>query len=141
MILWDVNLWVHAFRQESPLHETARFDMESSFHSAEPFIFCPNIAVSFLRLVTNPRIFVQPSTSIEAWAFIDAFSSQPSARESSIDAMTMGIFKHITLINRTSGNTIPDDLLAALAIRHDAVLHTADRGFARYEGIRLEFIS
>jgi len=141
MILWDVNLWVYAFRADSPLHAAARDDMENAVHTAEPFLFCPNIAVSFLRLVTNPRIFVQPSDIFEAWTFIDSLSTQPSARDSGMDPMTMGIFKHITLVNRSGGNTIPDDLLAALAIRHDAVLHTADRDFLRYEGLQTKLIT
>jgi len=55
VILWDVNLWVYAFRSDSPMHETA--------------LFCPYVVTSFLRLVTNPRIFSQPSRVEEAWGF------------------------------------------------------------------------
>jgi predicted nucleic acid-binding protein len=34
------------------------------------------------------------------------------------------------------GNTVPDAYLAALAIEHDAEWYTADRGFARFPGLR-----
>jgi len=54
MILWDVNIWVYAFRSDSPLHKVAREHMETVLNSAESFMYSPNIAVSFLRLVTNP---------------------------------------------------------------------------------------
>jgi predicted nucleic acid-binding protein len=30
VILWDVNLWVYAFRSDSPLHEIARGELEGS---------------------------------------------------------------------------------------------------------------
>jgi predicted nucleic acid-binding protein len=33
------------------------------------------------------------------------------------------------------GNLVPDAWIAALAISHGARLATADRGFARYEGL------
>jgi len=34
------------------------------------------------------------------------------------------------------GNTVPDAYLAALAIEHDAEWYSADRGFARFPGLR-----
>ena len=60
--------------------------------------------------------------------------------ETAVDAMTMGVFKHITLVHQSRGNAIPDDLLAAIAIRNDDTLYTADSGFAKYEGLLLELI-
>ena len=140
MILWDVNLWVYAFRSDSPLHDAARAELDDASGSGEAYLFCPEVAVSFLRLVSNPRIFVHPSRIDEAWAFVDVLESRPRAVRAGIDPMTYGVFKHVCLVSKAAGNIVPDALLAAIAIRHDAVLVTADRGFARFEGLNRRFL-
>ena len=140
MRLWDVNLWVYAFRSDSPAHEKARASIQSALDRRESFLFAPGIAVSFLRIVTNPRIFVEPSPIAEAWLFVDALESHPAAVLADMDPMAFGVFKHLCLVVDAAGNAIPDAYLAALAIRHDAVFVTADRSFAAFKGIELEFV-
>jgi len=140
MKVWDVNLWVYAFRPDSPLHEAAHASLQATMGKRESFIFSAGIAASFLRLVTDPRIFKQPSTAAEAWLFIDAVESHPSAMHVEMDSMAFGIFKHLCLVANSAGDEIPDAYLAALAIRQDAILVTADRGFKRYKGLELELL-
>ncbi len=140
MILWDVSLWVHAFRSDSPLHYAARRELEESPDAGDAFLFSPHVAASFLRLVTNPRVFADPSDLAEAWAFVDVLESRARAVRVEVDLMTFGIFKHLCLVSRAAGNEIPDALLASMAIRHDATLVTADRRFERYEGLPMRII-
>lgn len=140
MILWDVNLWVYAFRADSVLHGPAFHEIDAGSRAVEPFLFCPHVAASFLRLVTNPRIFREPSSSAEAWQFVDALESRASAVRVDFDAMAWGVFKHVCLVSSSIGNRVPDALLAALAIRHDATLVTADRGFERFAGLSCRII-
>ena len=140
MIFWDVNLWVYAFRADSPLHEAARNELEESAQAGDSFLFCPHVAASFLRLVTNSRIFVHPSALEEAWAFVDVLEARAHAIKVEVDQMTFGIFKHLSLVSRTLANEIPDALLASLAIRHDATFVTADRRFERYDGLPLRIL-
>ncbi|MCK5156386.1 MAG: PIN domain-containing protein [Spirochaetales bacterium] len=140
MILWDVNLWVYSFRQDSPYHEDSRKILQEGLLGRIQFLFSPQIAASFLRLVTNPKIFREPSPPDEAWAFIEALENLPNASFTEIDEMTFGIFKHLSLIHSAKGNEVPDILLAAMSIRHDAVLATADRGFSRFKELKLQFL-
>ncbi len=140
MILWDVNLWVYAFRSDSPQHQAARLEIDSESRTGEGYLFSPHVAASFLRLVTNPRVFVEPSGIAEAWEFVDSLEGRPRALRADIDAMTWGVFKHVCLVTRAAGNSIPDALLASLAIRHDATLVTADRSFQRIEGLACRFL-
>jgi toxin-antitoxin system PIN domain toxin len=140
MIFWDVNLWVYAFRPDSPLHGVSRDEIEAGCADPNGFLFCPSVAASFLRLVTNRGIFSHPSQPSEAWDFIDALQFHPLARFGAVDEMTLGIFKHICLLNKSAGNEIPDALLAALATRYDCRFVTADTGFTKYAGLELKLI-
>jgi Predicted nucleic acid-binding protein, contains PIN domain len=140
MRLWDVNLWVYAFRSDSPLHTRALASMQSSLDRRESFVFTPGVAATFLRLVTNSRIFKEPSPISEAWLFVDALESHPAALLADMDPMAFGIFKHLCLVADAAGNDIPDAYLAALAIRQDAVFVTADKAFERFKGLELELI-
>lgn len=140
MRLWDVNLWVYAFRADSPMHGKVRALLLKALEAREPFLFCPVVASSFIRLVTNPRILKSPSEDREAWAFLDYLETHPAAVFAPSDAMAFGIFKHLCLVSAARGNGVPDAFLAALAIRYDAVLITADSGMRKWPGLSLEFI-
>ena len=140
MKLWDVNLWVYAFRSDSPLHAKALASMQDSLDRNQSFVFSPGIASSFLRLVTNSRIFKEPSPISEAWLFVDALESHPAALHADMDPMAFGIFKHLCLVADAAGNDIPDAYLAAIAIRQDASFVTADKAFKRFKGLELEII-
>jgi toxin-antitoxin system PIN domain toxin len=140
MILWDVNLWVYAFRADSPFHEAARDELEGSSRAGNSFLFSPHVAASFLRLVTNSRIFAHPSPLEEAWTFVNVLEAREYAVKVDVDPMTFGIFKHLSLVSRASGNEITDALLASIAIRHDATFITADRRFEHYDGLPLRML-
>lgn len=140
MILWDVNLWVYAFRSESPLHATARAELDAGSSTGAAYVFSPLVAASFLRLVTNRRIFVNPSPLEEAWAFVDVLSQRSAAVRVDVDPVTWGIFKHLCLVAGAVGNDVPDAVLAAIAIRHDATLVTADRRLGRFAGLTCRFV-
>lgn len=140
LILWDVNLWVYAFRPDSPRHEDARAVMEQDLESPEGCIFVPNVAASFLRLVTNPRIFVHPSDPKQAWGFIDYIETHPQCVYREIDDMAFGIFKHICLVNTIAGNKVPDAFLAAAAIRYNCAFVTYDGAFNNYSGLNVRLL-
>ena len=140
LILRDVNVWVYAFRQDSPYHTIARNDIERDIENGVPFIFSRTVASSFLRIVTNQKIFVKPSSLGEAWGFVDVLAEQPEAIMGDIDEMTFGLFKHMSFVHDICGNQIPDAMLAALAMRYDAELRTFDRGFAKYKGLNFAFL-
>jgi toxin-antitoxin system PIN domain toxin len=133
--LWDVTLWVYAFRADSPLHAHVRPHLIQALDAGEPFLFCPSAASSFLRIVTNPRIFKEPSEWREAWTFIDWLEGHPAAVFAEFDAMAFGIFKHLCLVNGARGNEVPDPFFAALALRHGASLVTADIGMKKWQGV------
>ncbi len=141
MNLWDVNLWVYAFRKDSPMHRVVYSRLSESLAARTAFVFSPGVAAAFIRIVTNPKIFMQPSSLEDAWTFIEYLDTHPSAVHAEVDTMAFGIFKHLCLVSEVTGNGVPDALLAALALRHDAVLLSADRDFRRFAGLRFELVT
>jgi len=141
LILWDVNLWVYAFRPDSPCHENVRQAIEQDLQSPEGCIFVPNVAASFLRLVTNPKIFIHPSDPKEAWSFIDYIETHPQSVYREIDDMVFGIFKHICLVHTIAGNEVPDAFLAAAAIRYNCDFVTYDKAFKKYSGLNVRLLT
>ena len=140
MILWDVNILVYAFRSDSPLHSEARNCVEGTLSEAAAFLYCPSIAASFLRLVTNARIFLTPSDLGEGWMFLDYLERRPSAYFADIDERTYALFRHLTLVGGSRGNDVPDALLAETALRHDALLVTADTALSRFPGLSIKIV-
>ena len=141
MILWDVNLLVYAFRTDSPYHERARKIIERDRIKSERFLISAVIASSFVRIVTNPRIFLKPSDLGEAWRFLEFIEADALSQHATIDAETYALFKHLCLVSGAKGNVVPDAFLAATAVRYGARLVTADRGFSRFPGLNTEVVS
>jgi predicted nucleic acid-binding protein len=75
-----VDLLVAASRSDHPHHPTARQYLEqalaASAHGAS-FRVMPMVVASFLRLVTSPRIFKEPTPIDSAVAFVDAVLGAP----------------------------------------------------------------
>jgi len=140
VILFDVNVLVYAFRVDSPLHESAKSILEKAL-SEENSISFPSIGASFLRLVTNPKIFVHPSPPLEAWSFLDALTGRKRFQWKNLDEEVWKYFRQLSLSTEATGNIVPDALLAAAALRYDCTLSTFDRGFSRFGGLKVKFLN
>jgi len=71
----DINVLVAASRSDHPNHSVARERLEEAIEACEgggSIEILPMVAAGFLRLVTNVRVFPDPSPIKEAVAFIDA---------------------------------------------------------------------
>ena len=90
----------------------------------------PMVAASFLRLVTNPRIFVQPTPIEDAVKFLDALLAVPG-----IDMPVTGgewpILRRFCMMQRLTANDVPDAWLAAAVIAHSEHLVTFEADFKK----------
>ena len=89
-----------------------------------------------IRLVTNHRIYRNPSNPTAVLSFCDAILDAPAAMKVRPGERHWGIFHGLVSRHGLRDNDIPDAHLAALALEQGAMLVTTDRGFARYEGLR-----
>lgn len=136
MILPDINLWVYAHRPDMEQHEACAPLMERIAAGDEPFAFATLTVASFVRIVTNPRVYDDPSPTADALRFIDELRKSPVCRWIEPGPRWWRIFGVLCREGGAKGNLVPDAALAALAIEHGCELLTADRGFGRYPGLR-----
>ena len=136
MLLLDVNICVYAFRRESRGHQEAKAWLEQALSGPEPVGLPEQVLASMIRLVTNHRIYQDPSTPATVLSFCDAILNAPASMRVRPGARHWDIFRGLVSRHGLRGNDIPDAYLAALALEQGATWVTTDRGFARYEGLR-----
>ncbi len=138
MILVDANLLVYAHVSSLPQHEAARAWLDARLNGTAPVGLPWPSLLSFLRLVSNPRVFERPEPMQDAWRqvieWLDCSPSwvpTPTERHQEV----LG-----PLLAHAAGrpNLVPDAHLAALAIEHGLVLCSTDADFSRFPGLRWE---
>lgn len=136
MILPDVNILVYGFRSDLPQHPSSRAWLESVRSGPEPLGLADEVLTSFLRLVTNPKIFADPVAITDVLSFTKALRQTPNCRTLVPTRATWEQFAALASKDPyIAGNLVPDAWLAALAMSNGARLATADAGFARYRGL------
>ena len=136
MILPDVNVYLHAFREASPDHARYRQWLTAAFAADEPVAVVDIVMSGFVRIATHPRVFDPPATLGAAFEFAKAVRAQPSAIAVNPGARHWSIVEKLCVSTSAKGNLVPDAYLAALAIEQGAELISADRDFARFSGLR-----
>jgi uncharacterized protein len=91
----------------------------------------------FLRVVTHPRVFTQPTPLSKALAFCEVLRSQPNGTVLSPGPRHWRIFTGLCAEAGARGNLVPDAYLAALAIETGSEWITTDGDYRRFKGLRL----
>ena len=136
MELLDVNVLVNAYRQDAPEHRAFTEYVERLANGVVPFAVPSVVLGGFLRIVTHPRIFSPPSTLDDALTFADQVRALPHCILLTAGTRHADIFVDLCRAGDARGNLVSDAYLAALAIETGSELVTADRGFARWPGLR-----
>lgn len=136
MLLADVNVLVYAHRPESPRSAQTRDWLAATLAGDEPFGVSELVLSGFLRIVTNHRIYREPTPTAQALEFCDAVLAAPAAIPVRAGARHWSIFSGLCRRVGARGNLVPDAFHAALAIENGATWITTDRGFARFPGLR-----
>ena len=88
------------------------------------------VIASFLRLVTNAKIFVHPTPVEDAAKFLDAILSMPGVEMPNLDA-EWPIMRQLCVEKKLTANDIPDAWLAAAVIQLGEHLVTFDSDFKK----------
>jgi toxin-antitoxin system PIN domain toxin len=129
----DINVLVAASRADHPHHATAREWLDAAIAACETggyIAVLPMVAAGFLRLVTNIRVFPDPSPIEKALGFMDALLAIPGV-EMADSGREWQMLRRICLEGKLTGNAIPDAWIAATVKSVNGHLVTFDRGFTR----------
>lgn len=132
MKLLDVNVVLAAHRDDHPQFATAREWLDELLGARSPFSVIDIVAVTFLRLATNRRIFLVPTSVSDAFAYLHALRSQPGHTLLGPGPGHLALLQRLCERLDVSGDLIPDAQLAALATEHACELVSFDRDFARF---------
>ena len=136
MILIDANLLLYAYHPRAREHDASRRWLEATLSGSELVRIAWLSVWAFLRLSTNPRVFERPLSVREAEAVVFSWFALPVVGVLEPGERHWEILRRLMHEGQASGPLVMDAALAALAIEHGATLHTTDRDFARFPGLK-----
>ena len=132
----DLNVLLAASRTDHPQHKPARRWLEQAVNTCAAggsVEILPMVAAGFLRLATNPRVFVAPTSIAAATAFLDSLLSVPG-----VDMPELGrewpTLRQLCRDHDLAANAITDAWIAAAVRTLGSHLVTFDRGFMHLLG-------
>jgi toxin-antitoxin system PIN domain toxin len=132
----DVNVLVAAHREDAPEHASVKAWLEERLIGDESFGVSDLVLSGFVRVVTHPRVFAEPSPLEDALEFAAQVRGAPAAVPVEPGPRHWEIFARLCTTAAARGNLVPDAYLAALAIESGSEWVTFDRDFSRFEGLR-----
>ena len=107
MFLMDVNILVYAHREDTPHHLQYRKWLEDVMNDHSAYGFSELVLSGFLRVVTHPKIFVEPSSLESALAFVHQLRNQSNAVCVNANSAHWRIFNKLIVETQACGNFIP----------------------------------
>lgn len=136
MIIPDVNLLIYAHNDQAPHHSKAKEWWEGLLNGKTP-VGLPWITIGgFIRLMTHPRILATPLDVASTIGHVRTWLAQAPVRIVQPGSRFEPLFLDYLARLGTAGNLTTDAQLAALAVEHQAELHSTDTDFARFDGLR-----
>lgn len=132
----DVNVLVYAHREDAPEHGAYAAWVRDLVSAPEPFALSELVLAAFLRLVTNHRVFRDPTPADVAMRFVDELLARSNCRSIGPGPRHWEIFADLYKVTRAKGAFVADVQHAAVAIEHGCELVTSDGDFARIPGLR-----
>jgi len=136
VIVPDVNLLLYAHFGDFPQHGDALGWWEDLVSGHEPVGLPWSVSIGFVRLATHPNKLTHPLSTPQATTVVNHWFSHPHISPLQLGAEHLSILADLLMAVSGGGNIVPDAHIAALAIEHDAEVHTNDGDFARFPGLR-----
>lgn len=142
MLMPDVNVLVYAHRADEKVHDAYREWLEKLVNGPAPFALSVLVAVGFVRVVTQRRIYKTPTPIDVALAVVDGLAGHPRCRMIAPDAQHWSDVAALCRRASATGKLVADAQHAALAIATGCTWVTHDRDFAKFEphGLRWQHL-
>lgn len=136
MRLVDVNVLVYAHRERAPDHERYREWLLGMMSRGDAYAMSELVLSGFVRVVTNRRASVDPTPIDVALQAADDVLLRPNCRILRPGSHHWRLFSWLCRDINATGNDVADAYHAALAMEYGCEWITADKGFARFRGLR-----
>ena len=136
MILPDTNLFLYAYREDVESHDVARAWWEDLIAGRERVGIPWAVISGFVRIMTNPRSVTFPILPTVAFDTVNTWFEHPHIITINPGSQHMSLFRQNLERAGVGGNLVTDAHIAALAMEYQAEVHTNDRDFARFPGLR-----
>ena len=110
--------------------------MEIVLSGAEPVGIPWQSVSAFLRVITSRRLPGRRVALNQAVQTVEDWLEQPNVRILVPGDGYWSLLRRMIVDGQASGPLVSDAELAALTIEYGGVLHTVDRDFARFPGLR-----
>ena len=136
MIVPDANLLLYAYDESSPFHERAKAWCEEVMSGPSPLTLLPAVVFGFVRIATHPRVFKDPFSVSEAADHVRSWLAMRHVQLHEMLSEDVACALSLLEAAGTAGNLTSDAQIAAVALRIDAEVHTADLDFGRFPKVR-----
>ncbi|MEX1171210.1 MAG: type II toxin-antitoxin system VapC family toxin [Chloroflexota bacterium] len=133
MLMPDVNILIYAHRQDEEWHEPYADWLKDLVDGPEPFALSVLVAVGFVRIVTNARIYDDPTPLPVALAVIEQLAVHPRCRLATPGANHLDDVARLCRAVGATGKLVADAQHAAVAIGEGCTWVTRDADFAAFE--------
>jgi len=135
MLLCDVNVLVYAHREDAVAHARYRSWLEAVLASDAAYGVSELVLSGFVRVVTHPKIFREPTPLEAALAFATEVRDRPNAVVVAPGSRHWEIFTRYCRECAVKGSLVSDVYYAALALESGCEWITTDRDYARFAGL------
>lgn len=136
MLLTDVNVLVYAANQKHPDNDQYKRWLTDCLSGSEPFGVSELVLSGVIRVLTIGKGYPRKVAPDEALGFVSSIRNSPASVVLRPGPNHWKVFVDLCRQTNARGNTVPDAYHAALAIEHGCEWITADRGFAKFPGLR-----
>ncbi|MFZ4774400.1 MAG: TA system VapC family ribonuclease toxin [Terrimicrobiaceae bacterium] len=137
MIVPDANLLLYAYDETSPFHAKARKWWERCLSGTEQVGLCPVVVFAFVRIGTHPRAYNDPMPIRTASVHVEGWLRRKVCHFLSMEEEDVSQAMKLLCTAGTGGDLTTDAQFAAIALRLDATVHTADTDFNRFAGVKI----
>lgn len=134
MFVVDTNVLLYAVNPDAPEHAPARTAVDRWHQGSDRWFLTWGIIYEFLRVSTHPRVFGNPLTLGEAWAWLTALLTAPEVGIlAETDRHSLVLAELAKAHPRLRGNPVHDLHTAALMREHGvSEIQTADTDFHQF---------
>ncbi len=136
MIVPDVNMLVYAYNETSPMHNVAKDWWYGLLEGSEDVGIPSAVSTGFVRLMANPKVIAPPVSPVVSIDRVRNWFERTHIFAIHPGADHFDVMRLMVEATGTSRNVVTDAHIAAIAIEHNAEVHSKDSKFAQFPGLK-----